>query len=90
MLMLIIAIISIAFALLFLLLRLSRNTRNYDSTSLIGSYGVVKTELIPGSIGKVEIHGTLWNAESVEAISEGSRVIVVNHDNLTVTVMTVH
>jgi inner membrane protein len=58
-----------------------------SENSLVGSTGVLTTDLGQGSVlGKVEIHGTLWNAESLEPISRGTCVIVVAQDNLTLIV----
>lgn len=40
----------------------------------------------PDTGGKVELNGTLWEAESSEEIAEGETVKVVKKDNLTLKV----
>lgn len=65
--------------------RQTRSLRNLNT--LVGSFGVALTDIEPGSfLGKVEVHGTPWNAEAFEAIPRGARVTVVAQDNLTLTV----
>jgi membrane protein implicated in regulation of membrane protease activity len=55
-------------------------------SSLIGSYGVLLEEIKPGELGKIAIHGTQWRADSYEVIAKGSRVMVIDQDNITLTV----
>ena len=52
----------------------------------VGQKVVVKKEILPGRKGKVELHGTDWDAEADEAIAEGDMVEVVARDNLTLKV----
>lgn len=47
---------------------------------LIGEVGVVKERLAP--VGKVFVHGELWNAEAPEPIEAGTKVRVVGVDQL--------
>lgn len=66
------------------------NKKQYGVDTLVGSYGITKTALYPSQIlGKVEVHGSLWNAESFEEIPEGKRVVIVAQDNLTLTVQAI-
>lgn len=52
----------------------------------VGQKVVVKKAISPGRKGKVELHGTDWDAEADEAIGEGDMVEVVARDNLTLKV----
>ena len=52
----------------------------------IGEKAVVIREINPHSGGKVEFHGTSWNAEADEKISEGSSVEVIEKNNITLKV----
>lgn len=57
---------------------------------IVGSYGVMATDVVPdAACGKVEVHGTLWNAESFERIAQGTRVMIVAQDNLNLVVQRV-
>jgi membrane protein implicated in regulation of membrane protease activity len=49
-----------------------------------GGFGVV-TEAIeaPSLSGKVEFHGTSWNAVAEAPIAKGTRVEILRRDNLT-------
>lgn len=56
---------------------------------LVGTYGIMATDIVPDSLGRVEVHGTLWNAEAFEPILKGTRVIVAAQDNLNLIVQKV-
>ena len=47
---------------------------------IIGQVGVVKKAIMPE--GKIMIRGELWNARAKESIPEGTRVRVINLENL--------
>jgi len=51
-----------------------------------GEKAVVLYDIQPNIGGKVEFHGTLWNAESDVAISKGASVEVLERNNLTLKV----
>lgn len=51
-----------------------------------GEKAIVKKQISPGIIGKVEFHGTYWNAESNETIPEGTLVEVIGNNNITLKV----
>ncbi|MBN2356921.1 NfeD family protein [candidate division KSB1 bacterium] len=51
-----------------------------------GSKAVVKQAILPPKTGKVEYHGTLWEAESEVAIQEGAVVEIIERVNLTLRV----
>lgn len=48
----------------------------------IGQRAVVKEKIIPHQSGRVELNGTLWNADASEEIAVGESVHVVRRDNL--------
>lgn len=52
----------------------------------VGQKVVVKKEISPHRKGKVELHGTDWDAEADETIAAGDMVEVVARDNLTLKV----
>lgn len=52
----------------------------------IGQKAVVTKEITPGKIGKVEFHGSYWEAEASETIPEGSSVEIIDKKNITLIV----
>jgi len=54
----------------------------------IGQKAVVKEKITPKAGGKVEFHGTNWEAEAEEEIAEGTVVEIVGKDNITLKVKT--
>ncbi|MBW7887962.1 MAG: NfeD family protein [Bacteroidetes bacterium] len=54
-----------------------------------GERAVVTEDIIPVTGGKVEFHGTLWNAESDVFIAKGTTVEIVERNNLTLKVISV-
>ncbi|MFZ2411917.1 MAG: NfeD family protein, partial [Candidatus Methanoperedens sp.] len=57
-----------------------------NSESFVGGKAIAQGEIVPGIAGKVEFHGTLWNAEAKEKIPSGSTVLIEKQDNLTLEV----
>ena len=55
-------------------------TPKTGSSGIIGEVGIVKKAIMPD--GKIMIHGELWNAIAKEPIPEGTRVRVLNLENL--------
>lgn len=47
-----------------------------------GSFAVAETAIDPGQPGKISYHGSLWQAESEEAIAPGERVVIVAKKNI--------
>ncbi|HBM17465.1 MAG TPA: hypothetical protein DD381_14145 [Lentisphaeria bacterium] len=64
----------------------SKNKMPVNSESFIGGKAIADGDIIPGTIGKVEFHGTKWNAISTEKILSGTTVIIDKQDNLTLEV----
>jgi len=52
----------------------------------LGERAVVRKDIIPGSVGRVDFHGTQWNATAGEAIMKGQQVEITGKDNITFTV----
>ncbi len=52
----------------------------------VGEVAVVKRKVTPDEPGRVEFHGTDWDATSYLTIPEGTEVLILNKDNLTLLV----
>jgi membrane protein implicated in regulation of membrane protease activity len=62
-------------------------SENQSIDDIRGERATVKVDIQPNEIGgKVEFHGTLWNAESDVAIPKGTTVEVLERSNLTLKV----
>lgn len=57
-----------------------------DLDDLTGKKATVVKRIDPPKEGTVEIHGTHWNADSIETIEVGETVIIEKKKNLTLTV----
>ena len=53
---------------------------------LIGDGGIALEPLVPGTPGRVRVHGEIWTALANEPIAGGDRVAVTHIDGLTLTV----
>lgn len=62
-------------------------THNLDD--FIGQRAVVKEKVLPKLGGKVEFHGSNWEARADEEIAEGTVVEIVGKDNITLKVKAV-
>jgi len=64
------------------------DNRSYDDQldSVKGEKVKVISFISPNFKGKVELHGTNWNATADEDINEGEIVEIISKDNLTLTV----
>ncbi|HQP10960.1 MAG TPA: nodulation protein NfeD [Candidatus Omnitrophota bacterium] len=65
-------------------LRAHRAKVHGGQEGLIGTVGEAQTNFIPGTQGKVFVHGELWNAKSDEKIQKGDEIIVQAVEGLTV------
>ena len=52
----------------------------------VGKKAVVTREINPQTEGKVEFHGTNWNAEADEKIDKGTSVEIIGKNNITLKV----
>lgn len=57
-----------------------------DLNEFIGERAIVKEKITLNAGGKVELHGTNWEAEADEEIAEGTVVRIVGKDNITLKV----
>jgi membrane protein implicated in regulation of membrane protease activity len=64
----------------------SKQNLNENLEEFIGQKAVVKEKIMPKSGGKVEFHGTNWEAEADEEIAEGTVVQITGKDNITLKV----
>lgn len=60
-----------------------------DTDEIIGARAKAVREISPDGEGRVELHGTDWQATAEEDIPAGSTVVVVARDNLTLVVKSV-
>jgi len=56
-------------------------SKNFDD--FIGENAIVKKAISQKKSGKVEFHGSSWNAEADEDIEAGTNVIIISKENLT-------
>jgi len=68
--------------------KVSGKNQTYESIeNIIGQKVKAVTDIIPGEIdGKVEFHGTHWNAISDERIEKDSVLVIESRENLTLKV----
>lgn len=64
----------------------SKQDLTEELQDFIGERAVVKAAITPKRPGKVELHGTNWEAEADVEIPEGTDVEIVGKDNLTLKV----
>lgn len=55
---------------------------NKDIDDFVGKRAIVKETIFPHKSGKVELNGTLWNADASEEIASGESVHIVSRENL--------
>ncbi|MEI6056344.1 MAG: NfeD family protein [Lentisphaerota bacterium] len=60
-----------------------KNSLPKNIDSFVGKTAVAAENIEPNSIGKVEFHGTLWNAVSETPITKGTLVVIKKQNNLT-------
>ncbi len=67
--------------------KVTRPDARHAFDDIKGEKAVVISEILPNVVGgKVEFHGTVWNAESEVFIGKGSSVEIVEQNNLTLKV----
>ncbi len=82
------SILSVATLALFrsrLLTWVQHDPQRPEIDTLVGEIGVASEELIPGTVGRVEVRGTAWTGRNTTAaaVSRGTRIRVVRVDGLT-------
>lgn len=63
-----------------------RQNRSENLDEYLGQRAVVVEMVSKASVGKVEFHGTNWEASSDEDLIEGAVVVIIGKDNLTLKV----
>jgi len=53
---------------------------------LVGEAGEALTPMVVGDVGRLRVHGEVWNARANEPIGRGDRVVVTSVNGLTLTV----
>ena len=75
---------------MFVAASLARSRNRVSQTAseeLLGSVGVASTDIEPGTPGKIDLFGEIWNAQtSGERIEKGAQTQVTGHDGLLLTV----
>jgi membrane protein implicated in regulation of membrane protease activity len=64
----------------------SKQDMTENLEEFIGQRAVVKEKITPETPGKVEFHGTNWEALADEEITEGTIVNIIGKDNITLKV----
>lgn len=82
------SILSVATLVIFrarLLSWVQHDPQRPEIDTLVGEIGVASEELIPGTVGRVEVRGAAWTARNTTgiAVSRGTRIRVVRVDGLT-------
>jgi len=55
----------------------------HDLEEFVGQRAVVTEKIVPKAGGKVEFHGSRWEAQADQEIAEGAIVEIVGKDNIT-------
>ena len=61
----------------------SKDKMPLNKESYIGEKATVTEKITPLKKGKIEFHGSMWNAESNEEISKDTPVVIIEQNNLT-------
>jgi len=64
----------------------SKQSSGANIDEFVGERAVVKEKITPNLPGKVELHGTNWQAAADQEINEGAVVEIVGKDNITLKV----
>jgi len=67
----------------------SKQNLKHNLEEFVGQRAVVKEKIVPKLGGKVEFHGTNWEAHADEEIAEGTVVEILGKDNITLKVKSV-
>jgi membrane protein implicated in regulation of membrane protease activity len=66
----------------------SKQDLKQNLEEFVGQRAVVKEKIVPKLGGKVEFHGTNWEANADEEIETGTTVEIIGKDNITLKVKT--
>jgi len=67
----------------------SKQDLKHNLEEFVGQRAVVKEKIVPKLGGKIEFHGTNWEAQADEEIASGTVVEIVGKDNITLKVKAV-
>jgi len=67
----------------------SKQDLKHNLEEFVGQRAVVKEKIVPKLGGKIEFHGTNWEARADEEIADGTVVEIVGKDNITLKVKAV-
>ncbi len=67
----------------------SKQDLKHNLEEFVGQRAVVKEKIVPKLGGKIEFHGTNWEAQADEEIADGTVVEIVGKDNITLKVKAV-
>ncbi len=67
---------AITIFLLRAVMRVHRSKVKTGERGMIGEQGEARQDLLPGKVGKVFVHGEIWNAISNEIIKKSERIVV--------------
>ncbi|MFH1716500.1 MAG: NfeD family protein [Planctomycetota bacterium] len=67
----------------------SKQDLKHNLEEFVGQRAVVKEKIVPKLGGKVEFHGTNWEAQADEEIAGGTVVEIIGKDNITLKVKAV-
>jgi len=67
----------------------SKQDLKHNFEEFVGQRAVVKEKIVPKLGGKIEFHGTNWEAQADEEIADGTVVEIVGKDNITLKVKAV-
>ena len=68
---------------------LAEDANNTTVAVKVGQRAVVKEKILPKLGGKVEFHGSNWEARADQEIAEGTVVEIIGKDNITLKVKAV-
>lgn len=60
----------------------SRSNTSEIEDEFLGKTGIAETFIGPGSDGKIDFKGTIWNARSADNIEKGDKVIITGNDSI--------
>lgn len=64
----------------------TRQDLRHDIEEFVGQRAMVKEKIVPKRGGKVEFHGSNWEAQADQEIAEGTAVEIIGKDNITLKV----
>jgi membrane protein implicated in regulation of membrane protease activity len=67
----------------------SKQDLKHNMEEFVGQHAVVTSKIVPKLGGKVEFHGSHWEARADQEIAEGTVVEIIGKDNITFTVKAV-